>query len=349
MVRNFSGQLSRIGEEKLVGAVIMSHPRRMFIHNKPYLVTNRVAEGLPFVANRVINLIIYGILARAKFKYPSVKICAWVFLANHFHGIIIPSGDPEDASRFMDYVDGQLAKAVKLFLGKRTNCKIWEQRYHAAILLTQEDVIDKFVYTLGNPVIANLVARASDWFGVTTFDHSWDTHSRHYKLIRLRHIPVFPNAKFTRQSVQDYLEALDKCKAPKHKLTIEPMAWLGCFPNEKPYTKEKAAIDIQHRLAVLEQSEATKRTNEKRSLPSQERLELQNPRQSYIPEKRGRRVICICSCVELRLEFIELYKEFCKACVRAYKDWKEGVLNVTYPPGAILPPGFKRADIVFSP
>ena len=54
----------------------MGHPRRMFRHNEVALVTNRMARGLPLVPTIYINLLIFGVLARAKFKYPQIIVCA---------------------------------------------------------------------------------------------------------------------------------------------------------------------------------------------------------------------------------------------------------------------------------
>jgi len=49
--------------------------RRSFPSNTAYFITNRVSEGHPFVPSRYINLMFYGVLARAAFKHPGI---AWL-------------------------------------------------------------------------------------------------------------------------------------------------------------------------------------------------------------------------------------------------------------------------------
>ena len=59
----------------------MGHPRRNYTHGRVYLVTNRLAQGLPFVPNKYINALVYGALARAYALNPGVVICAFCFPA----------------------------------------------------------------------------------------------------------------------------------------------------------------------------------------------------------------------------------------------------------------------------
>ena len=46
----------------------MGHPRRKFVHNRAYFVTNRLAEGLPLVPAKIINKLLFGLLARARVR-----------------------------------------------------------------------------------------------------------------------------------------------------------------------------------------------------------------------------------------------------------------------------------------
>ena len=53
---------------------------RKYEKDRVYLITNRVAEGLPFVPTILINLFIYGIIARAICLHPNVKACHFIFM-----------------------------------------------------------------------------------------------------------------------------------------------------------------------------------------------------------------------------------------------------------------------------
>ena len=70
----------------------MPRHRRFFPKNTVYLVTNRTAEGLPFLPCPLMNLFLFGILAKARFYNPSVTISAFLFMASRVSpGNFLPS------------------------------------------------------------------------------------------------------------------------------------------------------------------------------------------------------------------------------------------------------------------
>jgi hypothetical protein len=86
-------------------------------------------------------------------------------MSNHYH---IVATDPEGKlPAFMSWLNEFIAKALNCVWGR------WEyfwapNTYSAVRLETPDDVIDKLIYTLANPVKACLVSDSSKWPGVTS-------------------------------------------------------------------------------------------------------------------------------------------------------------------------------------
>lgn len=323
----------------------MGKPRRYFPTNTPYFVTNRLAEGLPFVANLYINLMLFGILARASYKYPGINICAFLFLANHYHMILVLRSDPQQLARFMNYVDGEIAKLVVRWLGKR-NVKVWAQEYHAAVLLTAESTFQKMVYTFTNPVAANLVAKASEWFGCTSFYALEDRRPREYKWILPSLAPRLPNGRFKKQLVRKLLNRIEETEAPSYYLHIKPFDWMSCFADTCGRSEDEMKERLYAELYRAEMEAAQTRKREKKTVANRTLLEEQNPHKHYKPTKFGRRVFCISSDRELRIAFIALYKEFCEQAQAAYQAWCDGFIDVPMPHGMFAPARGPRGSIL---
>jgi len=199
----------------------MGHPRRMFVHQGVYFVTNRVAEGLPFVPNEFINLLLWGILARAQEKYPSIVIAAWLFLSNHYHALLTVRGDPAELARFMNYVDGEIAKALCRLLGKH-HCKVWAQRYHAAQLLTPETVLEQLTYLYTNPVVAGLVPSAQEWIGVSTLTPELLPTTTQYKFLPPSSLPRLKNKPFSGADLSRLLLWHEEAEGAQATLRVDP-------------------------------------------------------------------------------------------------------------------------------
>jgi hypothetical protein len=329
----------------------MGHPRRYFEHLRPYFVTNRLAQGLPLVPNKFINGVLKGILARAQSMAPSVAICDFAFLANHYHAVIVPQGSPQDVVTFFNFVDGEIAKAVKQLLSIPYNVKLWSQRYHAAGLLDPEAVIKQLVYLWANPVAADFVDRADKWFGVGFFTPTLHNRTIHCKYVPSSLLPALPNTDLTPELIHRLCIDYAKSDGVEHELHITPLAWIEFFNTYcgMKLTPELVTKQLLLALEAAEEKERTRRTFEGKALAARSALEQQNPHKKYIPTKLGRRVFCISTIPELRLEFIKLYQDFCRTCERVWQCWKEGNFQEQYPPGAFTPSRGLFANILPAP
>ena len=315
----------------------MGHPRRYFENNCAYFITNRLASGLPFVPCEYVNNVIKGILAKANTKYPNINICNYLWMRNHYHMLIVTNGNPADIANFMNILNGELAKAVAIWLGKK-NIKVWGQRYNCLRLLTPEDVIEKVAYLYLNPVTANFVDKVCRWPGVSSYgiEKEEDVVAEYLKPSILQRLP---KSKLTMR-INEVLISNSR-EGKKFKMTIKPFAWVECFEDSESIEFYK--IQISNKIGL----EETK-LEQKRKYPVMGALECkqQNPHQIYIPRNRGKRMFCMSSCLELRKQFIELYKDFCERCILTWKSWQKGNLGIPYPSGGFLPPRHPLSSVL---
>ena len=86
------------------------------------------------------------------------------FASNHWHALLHVD-DAEQLARFMQYVDGNLAREVGDLVG--WSGTFWARRY-SAILISDEEAaqVERLRYILAHGVKEHLVERVVDWPGV---------------------------------------------------------------------------------------------------------------------------------------------------------------------------------------
>ncbi len=146
----------------------MTAPRQV-LPDATYLITRRCFDRMLFLRpSEVVNAVFEYVLA-VKAKAYGIRLHAFAVLSNHWHCVLTdPLGRlPE----FQRDVGSTVARALNAELGR------WESfwapgSYSAVALQTTEDVFEKMVYVLANPVAAGLVRRGVDWPGL------WSAPSR---------------------------------------------------------------------------------------------------------------------------------------------------------------------------
>jgi hypothetical protein len=128
--------------------------------------TTRTIQGrLLLRPSRDLNEIVYGILARAAKLY-DVKVCAFIFLSNHYHLLLVPA-DTLQLARFMGYLDGQLAKEAGRLHHWRE--RFWGRRYQSILVSEELEVQEaRLYYVLENGCKENLVRSPREWPGATS-------------------------------------------------------------------------------------------------------------------------------------------------------------------------------------
>jgi putative transposase len=112
--------------------------------------------------SRLTNHIIQYCLALAA-ERTGILLHAVCFMSNHWHGVLT---DPEARlPEFLEIFHKLVAKAQNASLGRWEN--LWSSDKTSVVLLVSDnDVVEKMVYTLANPTVAGLVKSPDDWPGI---------------------------------------------------------------------------------------------------------------------------------------------------------------------------------------
>jgi hypothetical protein len=131
-------------------------------------VTTRTIQGrLLLRPSKDINEIILGILSRALSKCPGVGIVAFTFMSNHYV-MLLRVNDAEALTRFMEYVNGNLAReAGRLHDWKE---KFWGRRYRSIPIIDEASQVARLRYVLAHGAKEGLVERPAQWPGAKSLD-----------------------------------------------------------------------------------------------------------------------------------------------------------------------------------
>ena len=149
----------------------MSLPRQI-LPGTTYLVIRRCAEQRFFLRPSRRSQEIFRYCLAVAAARTGVQLHAFCVMSNHWHAVL---SDPyARLPEFMAYVHKYVAKALNGLLQRKEN--LWSSEpYHAVVLESRTEVLDKMVYVLANPVQARLVRRAAHWPGVHSAAMTSDT------------------------------------------------------------------------------------------------------------------------------------------------------------------------------
>jgi putative transposase len=150
----------------LAGSGLVGRPLRRQVPGQYYLVTTRCHQARFLLRpDRALNSAVLEWLARARLRFPAVRLHAVCVMSNHLHIVLCDqSGELAD---WASYLLGNLARAVNRIRGRSGSC--FARRYSAEPILDVEALYDRVLYVVTNPVKAGLCARVSDWPGVMLF------------------------------------------------------------------------------------------------------------------------------------------------------------------------------------
>jgi REP-associated tyrosine transposase len=142
----------------------VSLPRAVF-KGRTYLLTRRCSERRFFLRpGKKTNQAFVYCLAEAANRH-GIRVHAVLAMSNHYHAVI---SDPRGRyPRFIEHFHKMLAKCLNVHWGRWE--ALWASEPTSVVELVGPWAIwDKIIYALCNPVAAGLVARATDWPGVTS-------------------------------------------------------------------------------------------------------------------------------------------------------------------------------------
>ena len=307
--------------------------RRLFAHNTVLSITSRTEKNLPFTPCKLINQGIWGILARAQNLY-DISVCHFVFMANHFHMIVVVK-DPSHVSPFIGYIKQATAVMINTICGLRQNT-VWTDGFDTPVVLTPDKVVERIKYIYHNPTKAHLVNSINDYPGLSSW-HMYKNGIKETKHLWLRHSDFYQidNLHTLSESTQSKIIAKMAGDEPKHlPFTLEPDAWMDCFPEFANINKEEFNKKLIKEILIEERE-----IQHEHGILGSERLKTQPVNREHKPEKYGKKLLCLSSNIDLRKRYIKLFKQVSQLAYDAYKLIKQGVCNVIFPPGTMMPSG----------
>lgn len=254
------------------------------------------------VPDKLVNQIFLYALAVACKRY-SVKVHCAVVMSNHWHAVL--TDVDAQLPRFAHFVHSTVARAINAYRGRWEGFWSPSQRYSSVQLGTPEDIADKVLYVLLNPVRAGLVSENRSWPGLNL-----------NPLLQRRYVVERP-AHFFRA---------DNRKLPQSiTLELEPL----------PGQSEDDLVALGRRLKEEEASVRSQFRREGRTFKGAGRVMKEKwQHRAKAPEKRrGLDPHIACRDKDKRIAAIESRARFLLDYGRALHDWMRGKRRVVFPAG----------------
>lgn len=284
----------------------MSLPRPI-IPGSVYLVTRRVSRRKFLLKpSSEINKNIEFLLASVA-KRTGVQIHAVTVLSNHWHCVV---SDPEGRiPDFLRDVHALIARYVNSARNRKEN--LWSSEQTSLVRLEgPEDILDKIVYTMANPVSSRLVARGNLWPGLRT---CWPAARETLK----RPSRFFRSSGPTPEEAQ-----LELIRPPGFDhISNRELAALIDGAIERAEEKLRKYFEVSGKRFVGRRQILRQRPGD-------------SPRSPGKPSGIAPRIAAKDRC--RRAEALRRFQEFVSSYREAYRQWRRGVMNALFPAGTYL-------------
>ena len=308
----------------------MPRIRKFFPKGSVLFVTSSTEHSLPFMPNLVVNTILQGIIARAQHLYGQ-KICHFVFMANHFHMILLVE-DPDNVSNLIGYIKAKSANAINRLLGRKRHT-VWCSGFDSPIILDSEATVNKIIYTYANPTKARLVDSIKEFPGISSWKaYIYGKTSNSVRWIRPSTITPLPSTSLTMTEQIEYITKLKSRNKINHKLSFNPDAWISSFQELNEEIRKQIKDKIIKTLKALEDQFC----KETRSLGSG-KLQKQPIDKEYSPKREGKRMICLSTSRNRRKDFIAWFKEVSEIARKVIYNFLHFNIHEPLPAGFYTP------------
>jgi REP element-mobilizing transposase RayT len=139
---------------------------RQIIAGRTYLITRRCTQRqFLLLPTKVVEQIYLYCLGEAATRF-NVTVHAWIVMSNHAH--LIVRDNEGNLPEFLAHLHKLVAKALNAHWKRREN--FWSnEQANVVHLVDAEDLFDKLVYVLTNPIAEGQVDRVVDWPGASSF------------------------------------------------------------------------------------------------------------------------------------------------------------------------------------
>jgi hypothetical protein len=254
-----------------------------------------------------VNALFAYLLAVAAERY-HILVHVFCVLSNHYHLVVT---DPDARlPEFQRYLDGLVARALNCTLGRWES--FWDPDSYSAVRLENpEDILDKIVYVLTNPVAAGLVRHGREWPGLWS-----DPNTIAGEEIELER----PTGFFREQGPM-------------------PASTRLRLHRPQAFEKDESFVETLHRrFAEAEARFAAERERAGRSVLGASRVLAQNPRSRPANSEPRRTLNPRVACRNKwgRIEAIRRLAGFGKAYRAALEKWRATDRTVLFPAGTWL-------------
>ncbi len=130
----------------------------------PIEVTCKTIQGRFLLRpSEQLKKLVLGVIGRAQFHYPAVRLHLMVVMSNHMH-MIVSAPENRSLSAFMNFVNCNIAKEA----GRLHDWpdRIWRCRFKSIEILDDDKLTERFHYILSHGCKEGMVKRPGDWPGV---------------------------------------------------------------------------------------------------------------------------------------------------------------------------------------
>ncbi|MGD9902565.1 MAG: transposase [Vicinamibacterales bacterium] len=139
----------------------MPRAPRAFENNTVLHVVNRGNERRQLFDDGADYADFLRLLRKIKHRH-AMRVIAYVVMPNHWHLIVWPAV-VSDLWHFMHDLTGAHAARLRIRTGTRGLGHVYQRRYYATALQSDERYLAAIRYVEANPLRARLVRRAEDW------------------------------------------------------------------------------------------------------------------------------------------------------------------------------------------
>lgn len=303
----------------------LSRPLRVFPPGRWTVeVTTRTIHGRYLLKpTKEAKEIIEGILGRALERHPTIQLISYWFLSNHYN-LLLSAPDAPTLSKFMNYVNGNLARELGALYGWRE--RFWSRRYRAILVIGAIAEVRRLRYLLQQGSKDGLIYRPMQWPGATSLRAITEGITAiGYWFSRTAEC----NARARGKTFKRYEFAT------RHEVVLHPLpCWQDLSPEERMARCREIVAEIERETAEMYARERRRPLGVKRVLE-------QNPHDNAAPrdfERSSAPMVHATTPVEFEF-FREFYYEFRNLFRAASKRFREGIAEALaeFPPHCFLP------------
>lgn len=255
-----------------------------------------------------------------------IKLYGFVAMSNHVHMLIqAPHGN---FAEFMAYFNGQVAREVNRFLGRRH--QLWARRYAAAQVLDEPAELERLLYILTNPQKAGIANTIEQWSGLSSATFLLKNQRQHFL--------CFDRTRWYNAGQPDdigpYLSTVelehDVLPQLRKHSTKERQARLNQMLRERERAMARANVRHDRDDSIQRAQHPAKVT-------------FMVPTDRPASPKRSPQPLCHTTSLALFKVFARWFRLFVHACRRSSQAYIRGDVGVEFPHGAFAPSKFPRA------